>query len=278
MAAAALALALAGPALAQGTDGPGRGARGERGEPLRALIQHREELKLTDRQVASIQAIAARLERTEQTLRAKLDAAGLQRPEGRGERARPSEQERARMRQQREQLRPVFQQMREARQGAMKEVQQVLTPEQRQQVAARLQERQGRRQAARDRGARRGSGPAGARGEVARRAPLEALIAHRQELELTDGQVAKLEAIRAEFRKRNQPLMEKLRAAGVGAGDRAARPTPEQREALRPTMEQLRENAQEAMKEVRGVLTKEQQARLRSQLREQRGERSPRRG
>jgi hypothetical protein len=104
------------------------------------------------------------------------------------------------------------------------------------------------------------------------------LVQHRTELGLSDAQVTQLNAIAARLHEKNQPLVEKLRAAGFPA-ERAGRGefremTPEQREAMRarleanrPTLNQLRENARTAMTEARGVLTKEQLDKVHSLMR-----------
>ena len=102
------------------------------------------------------------------------------------------------------------------------------------------------------------------------RAPLARIVAMRAELGLSDDQVAKLKAIQSDLRAKNKPLLDQIRAAlgtdeGIAKALRAL--TPEQRrakrEALAPVLRTLRANTRAAMKEARGVLTAEQQAKLR---------------
>jgi Spy/CpxP family protein refolding chaperone len=89
----------------------------------------------------------------------------------------------------------------------------------------------------------------------------EGILRLRQELGLTADQVQRLEAIRANLRAQNAPLVEQLRASGAwkrGEGARAL--TPEQRE-------QMRQRAQ--------AMTPEQRAQMRQQMRERRGGERP---
>lgn len=129
--------------------------------------------------------------------------------------------------------------------------------------------------------------------------PMTYILEHRAELELSDQQVARLEAIGTSLRARTTPLRERMREAmgdlpvprpraergprGARAprGDRVApRPmTPQQREAmrerareLRPVREEIRALRREAREEARAVLTAEQQEKLRDLIRARRGE------
>jgi predicted transglutaminase-like cysteine proteinase len=151
----------------------------------------------------------------------------------------------------------------------------------------------------------------GQRGERRGRNPLAMLIAHRQQLNLTDAQVSQLQAIRQRLEAQNRPLMERVRSLRQQAGlpdfrrerreqgqgqaegqeqGRRERPqlTPEQRQAmqrlrpqLQPIMQQLRANNQAAMKEVQSVLTDAQKQQIRQFMRQrghgrERGERQGR--
>jgi hypothetical protein len=149
-----------------------------------------------------------------------------------------------------------------------------------------------------------------ARGSMA--GPVARILAQRDELGLSAQQVNRIEQIQATLEANNGPLVAQLRStlgdsmslAGERRGDPAMRermrerashmtpeeraelrerleerrgePTPrlsaEQREAIRPLMEQMRENRVQALREVQEVLTPEQQSRLR-ELREGRGAR-----
>ena len=101
------------------------------------------------------------------------------------------------------------------------------------------------------------------------------LLEQRTALELTDDQVAKLEAIRSSLEERNAPFvaeMQKLRGDDVRPRDM----TQEQREAMRATMDRMRENNQAARAESQAVLTQQQQEKaqvlMRERMRERRGE------
>ncbi|CAN5855926.1 hypothetical protein BH23GEM3_BH23GEM3_14820 [soil metagenome] len=108
-----------------------------------------------------------------------------------------------------------------------------------------------------------------------------ALLQLRGELQLTDAQVARLQAITQRLEAQNQPLLQRLRDAGIPVHpERRARVremTPAQREDLkqkleanRPTLQRLRENMHGAMRDAREVLTPEQQQRMRDLTREHR--------
>lgn len=102
------------------------------------------------------------------------------------------------------------------------------------------------------------------------RAPLARIVAMRAELGLSDDQVARLKAIQSDLQTKNKPLVDQIRTAlgadeAIGKALRAL--TPEQRRAKReelaPVLRTLRANTRAAMKEARGVLTADQQAKLR---------------
>lgn len=121
---------------------------------------------------------------------------------------------------------------------------------------------------------------AAARAPHAPHSGVDLLLRYRAELQLSDEQIARLQAVAQRLEERNRPLLEQLRAAGIPLRrerrDEVHRMTPEQRQALheklrehRPTLERLRENMEAAMREARAVLTPEQQERFRALLREQ---------
>lgn len=112
-------------------------------------------------------------------------------------------------------------------------------------------------------------------------AAVGSLLRYRTELQLTDAQIARLQAITQRLEAQNQPLLQRLRDAGIPVRpERRARVremTPAQRqelrrklEANRPTLQQLRQNMHGAMREAREVLTLEQQQRMRELMREHR--------
>ena len=121
--------------------------------------------------------------------------------------------------------------------------------------------------------------------------PFDRLMAVRGELALSDAQVARLQAIAARLEETNRPVrMELLRRWQAIREERRAalmRMTPEQRQAelqrvreqqgpppvppaLRPLVQQMRRNIAGAMREVGGVLTPAQKARVRELVRERR--------
>ncbi|HYH80649.1 MAG TPA: hypothetical protein VEX86_12670 [Longimicrobium sp.] len=139
---------------------------------------------------------------------------------------------------------------------------------------------------------------------------LQALIARRQQLNLSDAQVQRLTAIQQRMQSQNQALMERLRAQrrqaglpemaparGEGGrdaqrgerrqrGTRAQRPqlTEQQREALRrfrqqsePTRQQIMQNRQAALRDAQAVLTEQQRQQV-QQWMSQRGRRGGRDG
>jgi Spy/CpxP family protein refolding chaperone len=105
------------------------------------------------------------------------------------------------------------------------------------------------------------------------------LLRHRGELQLTDGQIARLRGIARQLEERNAPLLEQLRVAGIPVHpdkrDRVSTMAASEKEALReklescrPALRQLQANTQNAMEEVRSVLTPAQRERFRSLLQE----------
>lgn len=131
--------------------------------------------------------------------------------------------------------------------------------------------------------------------------PFDSLMRHRAALGLTEAQVSRLEALRAELEQRNGPLrrqlttrhqqwreerraeLERMSAAERRAELRRLRQLPRVErvpEDMRPIVRQMRVNIEDAMHRVQGVLTAEQrlQARriLQRELREARPRARPR--
>ena len=147
------------------------------------------------------------------------------------------------------------------------------------------------------------------------RNPLRMLLAQREELALSESQVAQLERIAEDLRAQNEPLLEAIGATGRRAGiDRTAlqglsaeerrakvkelrearraereQLSPEQRqalraertarmEALRPQLEQLRSNQRTAAEAALAVLTAEQRAAVEAKREARQAERAERGG
>jgi hypothetical protein len=90
--------------------------------------------------------------------------------------------------------------------------------------------------------------------------PLGMLLERREDLALTDTQVTRLEAIETALAARLAPLQEQMRQLRPEQG--ASR--GQNREAMQPLMEQMRQAHQEAMEQAQAVLTAEQRERVRS--------------
>lgn len=151
-----LALGLAAapaPALfAQGTapnaptaQQPGQpGARRGFRDPVAQILDHRDDLKLTDDQVGKLQAIEDSLAKQRAPLMQQFEQFRAQRgADGAGA---PSDQDREAMRQRMEQMRPLMQQYRQQVQDAVEQAQAVLTPDQQAQVKQYMQEMRRNRQ------------------------------------------------------------------------------------------------------------------------------------
>mgnify|MGYP000053028929 CR=1 FL=1 len=115
-------------------------------------------------------------------------------------------------------------------------------------------------------------GPGGAMQRL-RRNPVAAILERRADLQLTNEQVAKLEAIRKKLDEQNAPLLAKLDEARGNAPGGGAPASDEQREAmrqrmaeLRPVLQQVRENNRKAIEEASAVLTPEQRQKVRGIL------------
>jgi Spy/CpxP family protein refolding chaperone len=143
-----LALGLAAapaPALfAQGTapnaptEQPGQqGARRGFRDPVAQILDHRDDLKLTDDQVGKLQAIEDSLAAQRAPLMKQFEQFRAQR--GADSAGPPSDQDRAAMRQRMEQMRPLMQQYRQQVQDAVKQAQAVLTPDQQAQARQYMQ-------------------------------------------------------------------------------------------------------------------------------------------
>jgi hypothetical protein len=142
--------------------------------------------------------------------------------------------------------------------------------------------------------------PGGENPEAALRAahrPFESLMRFREELRLSEQQMARLQSIRTQLEQQNAPLRERLVAQHERwRAERRAqleRMTPEQRRAelrrlrgqpagqrvpadMQPLVRQMRVNIEEAMHQAQGVLTAEQRLQARRILqRELRASRRP---
>src|SRR6476620_11021960 len=129
---------------------------GERRGGIQGLIARKDQLHLTSDQVSRLQGIQQRLESQnrplQERMRALFQQSGLpdfhaQRREGqrqggqaqgqrreRGQRPQLTEQQRQQLRQLREQSKPIRDQLRQNQQAAMRDVQAILTPAQKQQL------------------------------------------------------------------------------------------------------------------------------------------------
>lgn len=127
--------------------------------------------------------------------------------------------------------------------------------------------------------------------------PVQRILAQRQQLGLTANQVARLEAIQRDLQARNAPLHQQLEGlfpergerGERGEGGRGERPqlTAEQRQQMQqrreqaePIMQRLRASHEQALAQVREVLSDQQEAQVRQWLerREDHGGRGERRG
>ncbi|HEU0014562.1 MAG TPA: hypothetical protein VFQ45_12805, partial [Longimicrobium sp.] len=131
--------------------------------------------------------------------------------------------------------------------------------------------------------------PRGALPAQAERHAFDALLRHRERLELSADQVRRLEAIAARLEERNRPLRERLRQERERFMEtrrqQLERLTPEQRrdtlravrrrgqaavpESMQPLVRQMRVHVEEATYEAQGVLTAEQRLRARRILQQE---------
>ncbi len=128
----------------------------------------------------------------------------------------------------------------------------------------------------------------GARRSMQRPDPVARIIAQRAELELTEDQVQRLEAIRSRLEEQNRPLLEQVHAqmGEVRGQRRANRLAPangmmaERRAELRERWEQMteeereqhRNEMRERLRERRESMTEEEREALRQQMQERRAE------
>jgi hypothetical protein len=306
----ALVLALSGaalPALAQQNPAPRprneQGARAgfrggmQAGGAIERLLARRQELGLSADQVSRLQAVQQRVRSQSQPLVEQLRAL---RSDGAGRgTATPQDREALRGR-----AEPILRQLREQRQAAVREVQGILTADQKQKVASAVRGRaqverararamrgraegmRGRERAmrGRERGMRvreqamRARGRA-MRGAAGQRGVVERLVARRQELGLSDAQVTQLRAIEQQLQAKNQGIEAQLRGfrpdSAARATLRARQLTEAERNALRarreqarPLVQQMMENRRQAVEQARQVLTAEQQQKVRQHVRE----------
>lgn len=206
---AAVAL-LSGPAVAQGAgqggrgqaqaewDGPGSMAR----NPVAVLLERREALGLTAEQVTKMEAIQARVERENAPRIEQLRAVmGDRNPRD------LTADERLQLRERRQALAPVRDEIRETNRTAMTEVRGMLTAEQQ----AMMRETMRRRPAGMGQGMQ-GQGQ-GMRGRMAPGAGLgvNMVLQRREALGLTAEQVTRLEAIRDGQHASHQEAMDGVR-------------------------------------------------------------------
>jgi hypothetical protein len=107
--------------------------------------------------------------------------------------------------------------------------------------------------------------------------PVATLIGLRQELSLTDAQIAQLEIIDARMEQQNRPFvtrMSELRRRLRSLGDRDTM-TPQERELrdrymeeARPLMRSIEQNNRTAMEQVGEVLTEPQKVEIRRRIKE----------
>ena len=219
-------------------------AEGRGAETRGGILELREQLGLTDAQVAEIQQIMKDLEAANAPLRAQLRPADGQRPGGDAARA-------------------VMEQIRDHVRAAQEQIRGVLTDAQ---EAGKLRELRPERPG-RPRGGRGGRGGPGFGG------PMLDLLRLRERLELTDDQVARLREMRQQLEQENRPLLEQLRQSGERPRGADA--------ASNPLIQQIQENVREAAEQMKAVLTAEQAAKLeelRQQMEELRQQMEERRG
>jgi hypothetical protein len=207
------------------------------GAPVERIIQLREQLGLTDQQVTELRRIQTQLQEKNRPLREQIQAARPDRPAVTPEQR---EQMRARMQQltpeQRDQMRERMQQMTPEQRDQMRERMQQMTPEQRDQMRQRRQAQPGAR----------GIMPDSMRQRMQRATPEERAGMRERMQQLTPEQ-------REQMRERMQQ-----RPGRPGAA--ATRRVPAE---LEPVMGQIRENTQEAARQIQATLTEEQRTRLR---------------
>jgi len=116
-----------GPAAMPGPGSMGAARGRAMDDPAQFLLAQTGELNLTDAQVTKLAAIARRSAERRRAVRVQMDSLRTQRPPGA---ARPDSAQRARMRQQFEQMRPAMQRLRDQAQTDRRDAIVVLTPDQ----------------------------------------------------------------------------------------------------------------------------------------------------
>jgi hypothetical protein len=127
----------------------------------------------------------------------------------------------------------------------------------------------------------------GERGQRGMRSPVQALVEHRADLNLSDDQVGRLQQIDQDLQRRTEPLrqqLEQYRGQFQRGQDGGQQPSEQDRDAMRqrmeqarPLFEQMRKANQDAMQRALSVLTPQQRETAKS-LMPQRGERGGRGG
>ena len=90
--------------------------------------------------------------------------------------------------------------------------------------------------------------------------PVELVLQHKTELNLTADQVTKLEDVARKLEEQNKPIIAELeKERGNG---KPGELTDKQREEMRDAMEKLRDNREDAQKQVASILTDQQEQQL----------------
>lgn len=107
--------------------------------------------------------------------------------------------------------------------------------------------------------------------------PVYSLLGYRDRLSLTSEQVEALDSIAQEVKRRNDPLVDSLRAVADARSGRARGIIPITDE-TRPLLERVRDQNREAANAVQDVLTDDQEVQVCQLLDQQRQDRTRRRG
>src|SRR5262245_9588174 len=91
--------------------------------------------------------------------------------------------------------------------------------------------------------------------------PVEFVLQHRSDLNLSADQVTKLEAVASQLEQNNKPIIAELQKNRPANRQEM---TEQQREAMRSVMEKLRDNREDAQKQMAGILTQDQETKLES--------------
>ena len=106
--------------------------------------------------------------------------------------------------------------------------------------------------------------------------PAARIIELREELSLTDAQVAEINSIRERLRAENAPLMEQMQAARAQMREERPQPTPEQVEQMRARRDAMHDSMRgraDRMREQRATMTPEQRAEMQQRMRAEREQR-----